>query len=524
MPEPDRGHRPAAAPNGLARLLAEGAATNSDRTAVRMASGQVSLSYRELNAGAARVGVQLGAAGIEPGVPVGLAATNSLEFLLGLFGIASIGAVAAPLDPQLAASEIDTRLNDVNARALVVPGGSSPMARSSTTSSPVLALNVRPGQHGLDTSIDASAPTTARAPGATPLPPDCELIMFTAGSTGRSKAVPWTGTNVSASVDGIIRSLELTADDSTVLVMPMFHGHGLMTGLLATLATGGNATLPETGRFSAHRFWDEMVGANATWYTAVPTIHQIVLARAQKEYPGPDKVRLRFVRSCSAPLADSVSGSIEATFHARVVSAYGMTETAHQATSTLVRDDHPRIPVSVGVPTSVDVRIQATDGTEAADGNEGEILVRGDALTDGYLNDDQATKDAFVNGWFATGDLGRVGAYGDLYLTGRIKDLINRGGEKIAPSAVEAALLSHPEVLDAAAFGVPDETYGERVEAAVTRTHGSRLTQSRLRKYAADRLSSTELPDRILLLDRMPHTSKGAPDRRALIASATAGG
>ncbi|MGH9277411.1 MAG: AMP-binding protein [Acidimicrobiales bacterium] len=447
-----------------------------DRIAVRTASGDTAYSYAELVAASARAGDQLRAAGTGPGAAVGLSAPNSIEFVLGLFGIASAGAVAAPLDPRLTASEIETRLADIGARALVTPSGISRRDPARSVS----------------------------------LPDEAALIMFTAGTTGRSKAVPWTFANVSASLRGIIRSLELTAEDATVAIMPLTHGHGLMTGLLATLATGGTVTLPEVGRFSASRFWAEMVGAGATWYTAVPTIHQILLARAAQEYPGPDRLRLRVIRSCSAPLAEPVATSIEATFHAPIVGAYGMTETAHQATSVPVGEARRGRRGSVGVPTSVEVRIR-----------DGEVLVRGDALTAGYLNDDDADRSAFADGWFATGDLGRVDDDGYLWLTGRIKELINRGGEKIAPGAVEAALLANAAVVDAAAFGVPDPTYGERVEAAVAVTPGTQITEAELRSEVADRLSAAEVPDRILLLEQLPHTAKGAPDRRALIALAT---
>jgi acyl-CoA synthetase (AMP-forming)/AMP-acid ligase II len=188
-----------------------------------------------------------------------------------------------------------------------------------------------------------------------------------------------------------------------------------------------------------------------------------------------------------------------------------MTETAHQATSVPVQHAGPHSTGTVGLPTSVEVRI-----------DDGQVLVRGPALTPGYVNDDEANRTSFVNGWFATGDEGRVDDRGYLSITGRIKEFINRGGEKIAPSAVEAALLSDPDVTDAAAFGVPDATYGERVEAAVSLKQSASLTGAKLRSYAAERLSKAEVPDRILVLDRLPHTAKGTPDRRALVALATA--
>jgi acyl-CoA synthetase (AMP-forming)/AMP-acid ligase II len=484
---------------GVLGLVEQGAAVDPNRVAIRTVGGALSLSFRQLLALSARVGDQLRAAGVDPGASVGLVAPNVVEFVLGLLGIKAAGAVAAPLDPQLAPEEISGRLAEIGAVAAVMPAtGASVVADV-----PVLGLDVQ----GSTTVVTGAARRVTDGP---PLPDGCELLMFTAGTTGRAKAVPWTAANMSASVHGIVDSLELTPADATVLVMPLYHGHGLMTGLLATLATGGAATFPETGRFSASRFWGEMLDAKATWYTGVPTIHQILLARAGHEYPGGSKVPLRFVRSCSAPLAPKVAAAVRTTFGAPIVSAYGMTETAHQAASVPLREAAATEANSVGVPTSVEVRI-----------DDGQVLVRGPGLTPGYVANDAANRESFVDGWFATGDLGRLDKGGELTITGRIKELINRGGEKVAPSTVEAALLGDSGVLDAVAFGVPDRTYGERVEAAVSLKPGSSLTQDELRRYAAQHLSEAEVPDRVLVLGRLPHTAKGTPDRKALVALAT---
>jgi acyl-CoA synthetase (AMP-forming)/AMP-acid ligase II len=523
MNGPEHAQRSGDNPTGLGALLAQGSAIGPDGTAVRSADDEIRLSFTQLIAAGERVADGLGQLGVEPGDVVGVSTANTIEFVLSLVGARSLGAVVAPLDPLLARAEIDTRLGDVRARALIVAASGSPLDPSVVSGAPVLELRLDRSSPGFETSLvpndDRSVPLPPPLD-PRPLPAGCELIMFTAGTTGRSKAVPWTAANVEASITGIIDSLQLTADDATVLVMPLYHGHGLMAGLLATLATGGTATLPSLGRFSAHRFWDEMVSARATWYTAAPTIHEILVARAAQEFPGPDAVRLRMIRSCSAPLAASVASSIEAAFGAPIVSAYGMTETAHQAASTAVRDGQVDTALSVGVPTSVEMRIAGRNGAEAGVGVDGEVWVRGPALTAGYLNDDEANKESFVDGWFRTGDVGHLDADGYLYLTGRIKELIDRGGEKVAPAAVEAVLLSNPAVLDAAVFGVPDDTYGERVEAAVTLKPGQHVTEPELRDDAKTRLSAAEVPDRILLLDQLPHTVKGAPDRRALVAAA----
>jgi acyl-CoA synthetase (AMP-forming)/AMP-acid ligase II len=303
--------------------------------------------------------------------------------------------------------------------------------------------------------------------------------------------------------------------------MPLFHGHGLVAGLLATLASGGAVYFPAAGRFSAHLFWDEITRTKATWYTAVPTIHQILLARADTEYPAGNRPALRFIRSSSAPLAPAILHRTEELFGAPMIVAYGMTETAHQAGSNPLPGDGVRKEESVGLPSGLQFRIVTADGTSAGTGEIGEVCVRGPGVADGYLNDPQATSVAFVDGWFHTGDLGHLDSDGYLFLNGRIKEIINRGGEKIAPQTVEAALLSHPAVEEAAAFAVPDPKYGEDVNAAVILQPDSDATEADLKRHCQARLAAFEIPASINFLDRFPRTTKGDADRRALAAAFT---
>jgi acyl-CoA synthetase (AMP-forming)/AMP-acid ligase II len=272
--------------------------------------------------------------------------------------------------------------------------------------------------------------------------------------------------------------------------MPLCHGHGLVAGLLATLASGGAAYLPATGRFSAHLFRNEIVSAHATWYTAVPTVHQILLARAGSEYPADSPPALRFIRSSSAPLAPAVLTRTQEHFGAPVIPAYGMTETAHQAASNPLPGDGICKAASVGMATGLDIRIAAARGTPAAAGETGEVCLRGPALTSGYL-----------------------------FHSGRTKDMINRGGEKIAPQSVEAALLSDPAVEDALAFPASDAKYGEEVNAAVILQPGHCVTQAELQQHCRRLLSAFEIPAKIYFLDRLPRTAKGDGDRRALAAA-----
>jgi acyl-CoA synthetase (AMP-forming)/AMP-acid ligase II len=328
--------------------------------------------------------------------------------------------------------------------------------------------------------------------------------------------VPLTHANVAASVQSICRSYELGPEDATVAAMPLFHGHGLLAVLLASLASGGCVLLPARGRFSAHTFWDDMRTASATWFTAVPTIHEILLQRSAREYPGPQVVPLRFVRSCSAPLNVITEQAVERTFGAPVLSAYGMTETAHQATSQPLPQRAPVKRRSVGRATGVSLRIVDHDGHSCPAGAEGEVWVHGPTVARGYLGNPAATAQNFLHGWFRTGDLGSLDTDGYLSLTGRIKNIINRGGEKISPEHVEAVLCGYRGVTEAAVFGIPDATYGERVGAAVVVAQGENVDPEQILQSCHGQLALFEVPDHLEVVAALPHTAKGALDRRAV--------
>jgi oxalate---CoA ligase len=255
-----------------------------------------------------------------------------------------------------------------------------------------------------------------------------------------------------------------------------------------------------------------------TWYTAVPTIHRILVNRASKDYPGTSPPRLRFIRSCSAPLDEELATATMATFRVPMISAYGMTEACHQVSSNPLPIHGSNRTSSVGLPTGVEIRIVAEDGKDAATGSTGEIWVRGATVTAGYLNNSQANSASFVDGWFRSGDLGSKDADGYFYVRGRIKEIINRGGEKISPGDIEAVLLSNPKVLDAASFGESDQIYGENVQAAVILRPEVEATKNELRDYCRTKLSAFEVPERIYIVPDFPRTTKGSTDRRALAA------
>jgi acyl-CoA synthetase (AMP-forming)/AMP-acid ligase II len=293
-------------------------------------------------------------------------------------------------------------------------------------------------------------------------------------------------------LENISKTYKLTPKDRTLLVMPLFHVHGLLAAFLSPLFSGGCVIVPQ--RFSASGFWHDFIKYKANWYTAVPTIHQILL-----KTPPPDpKPDIRFIRSCSSPLSPSTFHRLEEAFNAPVLEAYAMTEAAHQLTSNPLPPSK-RKPGSVGLGQGVEVTILDNNGEEVRRGFEGEICIRGENVTKGYLNNPEANKSSFTkSGFFRTGDQGKQDEDGYLLITGRIKELINKGGEKISPVELDNVLMQHPAVGEAVSFAVADEIYGQDVGVAVVPRPGKVLRENELRTWMAERVAKFKLPKKVL--------------------------
>jgi acyl-CoA synthetase (AMP-forming)/AMP-acid ligase II len=512
--------------NDLSALLKRHVRERPERVAVGTSDLRTSISYRQLDTLVQSAAAQLFRLGLRRGDIVAFISDNSVEFAVGLLAVVSLNAGVSPLNPDLSPLERNTCLAALGARAVLVPKHRAEQfehAQPITESAGEWIISIEtsgdvPTVRVVDVNgvnEEAATPVARSLPGIEGA--DVALVLFTAGSSSAPKAVPLTHRNVVESIRGICSVYELSPSDATLIVMPLFHGHGLIAGLLATLASGGGAYLPSTGSFSAHLFWADMARVGATWYTAVPTIHRILVNRAPKEYPS-SPVALRFIRSCSAPLDGELATATAAAFRAPMIGAYGMTETAHQTTSNPLPDRGTNKIPSVGLPTGVKLRIVADDGRDAATDASGEIWLRGETVTAGYLDNPSANAASFVDGWFRSGDLGSVDADGYLFVKGRLKDVINRGGEKISPTEIDAVLLSNPKVFDAASFGEPDAIYGEDVNAAVILRRGVEASESELQDYCRSMLSGFEVPRHIHLVTEFPRTPKGSIDRRALAA------
>lgn len=506
----------------IADLLDAAASRHPEAFALIVTADRIPITYRDLVHLVDDVAQQLVRGGLRPGDRAALRAYSSAQFVVGLLAASRAGLVVVPLDPALPVAEQHTRVAAAGARVVLVDDD-TPRATVETRelTSPYWPISVALRSDA--GRIAAHVDTRPTAPAATGTPdglqPDDALIMFTGGTTGSPKMVPWTHDNIASSVHDVIATYGLGPDDATVAVMPLFHGHGLIAALLSSLASGGTVLLPARGRFSAHTFADDLHAAGATWFTAVPTIHQILLERARRravDQPGHEHAQLRFIRSCSAALSPETAQALRTEFAAPVLSAYGMTESTHQVTSTSETQDQLRSGL-VGHSSGAQIQIVGNDGRPLPPDAVGEIWVRGRTVVRGYLDDPAATGRTFTDGWLHTGDLGSLSAAGELTLRGRIKELINRGGEKISPERVEDVLAGHPNVVEAAVFGVPDPLFGETVAAVIVPHQSATPTTAELAEFCRERLAAFEVPANITVTNELPHTAKGSIDRRAVV-------
>ena len=468
------------------------------------------VSYAEFGEEVERVAELLSGAGVQPGKAVSIALANGLEFMVVFLAVARAGAIAAPLNPAYTADEFKFYMEDAEAQFAILPEGEH-AAREAAAELGVPTMEASLDDAGRTVLSRGGDVLTARRDAPAPSPDDVALFLHTSGTTSRPKGVPLTHGNLAASIKNISDTYALTPDDIAMVVMPLFHVHGLIGVSLSTLSTGGSLVIPP--RFSASRFWGEQRESGATWYSAVPTIHQILLARADDE--GAPHESFRLIRSCSSALAPAVFEQLEARFGAPVLEAYGMTEASHQMSSNLLPPGK-RMPGTVGKGTGVDIAIMDDDGNLLNAGEQAEVVIRGANVTRGYHNNPEANAEAFTSGWFRTGDQGFLDVGGTLTLTGRIKELINRGGEKISPLEVDAALLGHPSVAEAVCFGVPHTMYGEAVQAAVVVSGDT--DEDAIRAYCGEHLAGFKVPDRVYIIDTMPRTATGKIQRRHIAA------
>jgi len=486
------------------RILEQNSRAIADKIALTVPGGVLNLSYGQLIDAIINT-----AESMQPAVadwpqnrPIALSFSNCPEFVVAFLALAWNGIPAMPLNPALTADLAAEPLADGQPGALIVPPGPGAI-REAGTRVGIPCWSMHP-----DFRIDGM-PEGGVSRNRVPGPDSIALLLQTSGTTGKPKWVPLSHANLLASIDNIIATYRLSPDDSTLLVMPLFHVHGLVAALLATLYSGGRVILAP--RFSASHFAAWTLAEKPTWYTAVPSIHQILLGHSEMQ--NIPRGQFRFIRSCSSFLAQETLVRIEELLGAPLLEAYGMTEAAHQiASNPLPPAD--RITGSVGQATGVEVVILGPDGDILANGEKGEVAIRGENVMQGYLDNPEANASTFSNDYLRTGDLGEIDAHGYIRLLGRLKELINRGGEKISPAQIDDVLLKITGVEKAAAFGVPDTIYGEVVHAAVVQNGA--LDEEEILDRFREKVPRFMVPVKIHIVTELPLGPSGKVNRNTL--------
>lgn len=500
----------------LTGLLKQVAGEFPSRRALSV-SGKFDLTYARLHQLVEGAASLILAGGVKAGDVVALTFPNTVEFVIMFLAVIRVRATAAPLNSAYTADEFEFYLSDSESKLLLTSREGNEAAQAAASKLKIIhataSLTEAEAEAEVNLSLIHSEPDPHSVAKLVNEPSDVALFLHTSGTTSRPKGVPLSQLNLASSVQNIKSVYKLTESDSTVIVLPLFHVHGLLAGLLSSLGAGAAVTLPAAGRFSASTFWSDMLKYDATWYTAVPTIHQIILDRHLSK-PEPVYPKLRFIRSCSASLAPAIMARLEEAFGAPVLEAYAMTEATHLMASNPLPENGPHKPGSVGRPVGQEMAILDENGVQQEANVSGEVCIRGPNVTKGYKNNPEANKSAFQFGWFHTGDLGFFDPDGYLHLVGRIKELINRGGEKISPIEVDAVLLSHPDVAQAVAFGVPDDKYGEEINCAIIPREGSDIDEAEVTRFCKKNLAAFKVPKKVFITDSLPKTATGKIQRR----------
>ncbi len=488
-----------------------------------------SLTYQQLRENVAGLVSQLHGFGLKPRERIAIAMTNGSPMAI-TFLAAALSGIAAPLNPKYKQEEFAFYYADTQAKALITLS-QEPEAAIAALTPHMMLIHAKVNTDGTLSFESAhgawgrsrGAGSKEQRGGASPLPPtpcpsssspspnDVAMILHTSGTTSRPKRVPIRHRNLIASAKNIIGAYSLTSADTTLCLMPLFHVHGLVGCLLATLGSGGTLICPDG--FNALEFWKLVETYKPTWYSAAPTMHQTILARASRNTEIVKANSFRFIRSSSASLPPIIIEQLEATLNAPVVESYSMTEASHLMTTNPL-PPKVRKPGTVGYGFGVEVGIMDFEGNLLPQGSLGEVVVKAPNVIDGYENNPEANATAFVNGWFRTGDQGTVDEDGYLRLTGRIKELINRGGEKISPLEVDDILLRHPAVAEALAFGVLHKSLGEDIHAAVVLK--AEASEKELLIHCSTMLAKFKVPKQIHILDQLPRGATGKLQRLAM--------
>jgi acyl-CoA synthetase (AMP-forming)/AMP-acid ligase II len=479
------------------------------------APGRPPLNYSAIRALSKRTRQALKQAGIAKSDRVAIVLPNGPEMATAFVAISG-ASTTAPLNPAYRQEEFEFYLSDLKAKALVVALNSeSPsVAAAQKLGIPLITLVTDSSRAAGDFDlIFDSATLLVPTKNDEVNEDDVALILHTSGTTSRPKIVPLSHRNMTSSAENIMNTLSLVPGDRCLNIMPLFHIHGLIAAVLSSLRAG--ASIYCTPGFNALKFFGWMDDAKPTCYTAVPTMHQAILTRASRNLDIINAVPLRFIRSSSSSLPSQVMTELEKVFNAPVIEAYGMTEASHQMACNPL-PPAVRKAGTVGIAAGPEVGIMSLDGEILPNGEVGEIVIRGANITQGYENNPKANEENFTNGWFRTGDQGVLDSDGYISITGRLKEIINRGGEKISPREVDEILMDHPAIQQCVTFSMPHLTLGEEVAAVVVLKEGMTADEKDIRMFTAQHMADFKVPRKILFMDEIPKGATGKLQRIGL--------
>jgi amino acid adenylation domain-containing protein len=495
----------------LEHLLTFYALTAPDRDAI-LAPGCTAVTYQELSDVTKQAVRKMRKLGVSHRDRVAVVLPRGPECALAVIAVAT-AAICVPINPDFTADELQRYFSDLQIAVLVMRADTESPSRGVAHTLGIPVIDWVSGKRLR--AFDLVGPAMRRAIESNDYAggSDDAFILLTSGTTSRPKMVPITHASVCLSAYNAGVTLALGPQDRLLNVLPLFHAHGLISGLLTALAAGSSVICAPS--FDAAAFFGWLRQMRPTWYTAVPTIHRALLSEAHRDKKAHNQpTSLRLIRSASASLPRDVLADLESLFGVPVIETYGMTEAASQiAANPLER----RKPGSVGRAAGADIAIMDLRGQTLPVGERGEIVLRGPTIFRGYDNNVTATESAFRNGWFRTGDLGLLDSQGYLFIVGRIKDVINRGGQQVSPVEVEEALLRHPDVLEAGAFATAHKTLGENVAAVVVLRPNSTISTHSLRAFTRKRLAAYKVPGLIRIVPEIPKGASGKI-RRDLLA------
>ena len=500
--------------NSEARTLREAllrhAAASPESFAI-VSSTYQPFSFGELAAQLDYFGTTLRAAGLGYGSRVAIALSDAPQAALAIISV-SCAAVAVPLDPNLTRVEMETRLKLLGADAIIVLAGDDSPLRDDAERQGILVIEAVPvTEGGLSLSLVGPKKAVA-APPSTPGPREPAFILQSSGTTAEPKLIPYSHANMLAAAARVKGWFNLHENDRCLSVTPVYYCHGLTLTVFAPLLSGGSVAFPASSSRPDLKEW--LIYLKPSWYSAGPTMHRAILEKARSHEDKPISHELRFVLSGGAPLSPEIQLELQSTLGVAVLDHYGLTEAAQ--ISTNLPPPGPAKMGTCGIPDPDTVMIVGADGAPLRPGDTGEILVGGPSVIERYLNAPDLTTACFVDGWFRTGDIGSIDEEGFLIVRGRLKEIINRGGEKISPMEIEVALLRHPDVAEAAAFAVPHPRLGDDVAAAVVLHPHASAMPDELRQFLGTQIAWFKVPRRITVLQELPKGKTGKIQRRRI--------